>query len=61
MVLNRWCMDCKRTARFINCEIPEVYLKRRWDNFGQINAIEEHRANKDITYEELLECIQKTL
>ena len=52
--LNRWCMDCKRTARFINCEIPEVYLKRRWDNFAQRN-----RRDRNITYEELLDVFKK--
>jgi hypothetical protein len=54
--LNRWCIACKRVSRFKNCEIPEVYLKRRWDAFGQINKNRKtQRAKKDITYEELLE------
>jgi hypothetical protein len=53
--LNRWCMDCKKTARFINCEIPEVYLKRRWDGFAQ----RHHRRDRNITYEELLNVFKE--
>jgi mRNA deadenylase 3'-5' endonuclease subunit Ccr4 len=47
--LNRWCIACKRVSRFKNCEIPEVYLKRRWDAFGQINKNRKtQRAKKNI-------------
>ena len=54
--LNRWCIACKRVSRFKNCQIPEVYLKRRWDGFGKINKHRKtQRAKKDITYKELLE------
>ena len=54
--LNRWCIACKRVSRFKNCQIPEVYLKRRWDGFGKVNKHRKtQRAKKDITYKELLE------
>lgn len=52
--LNNWCVDCKKTARFINCEIPEVYLKRRWDGFAR-----HHRRDRNITYEELLDVFKE--
>jgi hypothetical protein len=52
--LNGWCVDCKQTARFKNCEIPEVYLKRRWDNF-----LKDRRKDRDITYEEVLDLFNQ--
>jgi hypothetical protein len=54
--LNRWCIACKRVSRFKNCEIPEVYLKRRWDAFGEINKNRKRNVlKKNITYKELLQ------
>lgn len=53
--LNRWCKECKRTARFKNCEEPYVYLKRRWDNMAKIDSRRKtQRRDRDITYEELI-------
>ena len=52
--LNRWCNNCKRESRFKNCEIPEVYLKRRWVNF-----LKYTRRERVITYEELLDLFRQ--